>query len=274
MEDSMVQMIDPEKIRLVPGQSVQGIFASRPEGARDVGLFIRGLPGVEFQDRDLGIEQRAGLVRFDDVLLVVTMIKITRTNEEIFDVWWNYHAPEGLAQFKRMSEQEILTVHFYNEKGKRFSIDTENGFRKFFSDLQTLIARTKPWTEVEFDRAVRSFCAQSYPKENLWEMIELGSSLKDSIQAQPPGLDTYPGIIPAELHPFYEYTPEKGHCIRVIPSILEGEATSGNPEEYLHAAPVKTVLRCGIRWTRGYPVVPVPFIPGHGLAVPPDDAEF
>ncbi len=270
----MVQMVDPDKIRLVPGQSVQGIFASQPEGQREVGLFIRGLPGVEFRDEDLGIEQRCGLIRVDDVLLVVTMIKITRTNEEIFDVWWNYHAPDGSAQFKRMSEQDILTVHLYNEKGERVSVETDNGFRKFFRDLETLIGKTKPWTEVEFDRAVRGFCAQSYPKENLWEMIELGSSLKDSIQAQPPGIDTYPGIIPDELRPFYEYTPEKGHCIRVIPSILEGDATGGNPEEYLHPAPVKTVLRCGIRWTRGYPVVPVPFIPGHGMAVPPDDAEF
>lgn len=270
----MVQMVDPENIRLVPGESVQGIFVSRPEGSREVGLFIRGLSGLDFNDRDLGIEQRAGLIRFDDVLLVVTMIKLTRSNEEIFDVWWNYHSPDGSAQFKRMSEQEVLTVHFYNEKGKKFSVDTENGFRKFFRDLQTLIGRTQPWTEVEFDRAVRGFCAQSYPKENLWEMIELGSHLKDSIQAQPPGLETYSGTIPEELHRFYEYSPEKGHSIRVIPSILEGEATGGNPEEYLHAALVKTVLRCGIRWTRGYPVAPIPFIPGHGLAVPPDDSEF
>lgn len=268
----MMQILDPDTIRLVPGQSIQGLFAPHRQGPREVGLFVRGLASGEIKDGDPGIEQRAGLIRFDEVLLVVTMIRLHRSNEELFDVWWNYHSPDGMTQFQRMSEQEVLTVHFYNDKGKRFAIDTENGFRKFFSDLSELFGKTRPWTEVEFDRAVRGFCAQSYPKENLWEMIEMGASIRE--EDQPRGRESYTGTIPEELEPYYVYTEDQGHCIRVIPSILEDDATQGNPEEYLHAAPVKTVLRCGLRWTRGYPVAPVPFIPGHGLAVPPDDTEF
>jgi hypothetical protein len=269
-----MQIVDPDKIRLVPGQSVQAIYSTEPDGTGKVGLFVRALSGVEDQDWEEGIEQRAGLIRFDDVLLVVTMIKILRTDQEFFDVWWNYHAPDGSTEFQRMSEQDIVTVHFYDEDGKKFTIDTQNGFRKFFGDVQKVFGKTKPWTEVEFDRAVRGFCAQSYPKENLWEMIEMGSHLRESAEDRTPGLETYPGIIPEELKSFYVYTEDQGHCIRVIPSTLEEDATTGNPEEHLHPAPVKTVLRCGIRWTRGFPVAAVPFIPGHGLAVPPDDAEF
>ena len=269
----MMHIVDPDSIRLVPGQSIHGIFAPQREGPRKVGIFVRALAGGGLKERDLGIEQRAGLVRFDEVLLVVTMIRVQRDSDELFDVWWNYHSPDGLTLFQGMSEQEVLTVHFYNDKGKKFSIEIENDFRKFFSDLQSLFEKTRPWSEVEFDRAVRGFCAQSYPKENLWDMIDMGASIREE-ESSVHGLDTYQGTIPEELKQFYVYTEDQGHCIRVIPSILEDDATRGNPEEHLFPAPVKTVLRCGLRWTRGYPVVPVPFIPGHGLAVPPDDTEF
>jgi hypothetical protein len=86
--------------------------------------------------------------------------------------------------------------------------------------------------------------------------------------------DDYPGLIPFDLREFYIYTPDKGHCIKIIPSILEIEATREDPEQFLQPAPVKTVLRCGFRWLKGYPVAPIPFIPCHGLAIPPEDLEF
>lgn len=271
-----MQIVDPEKLRLVPGESIHAMFGSGPDNHVEIGLFVRG---VTEQDSFAGtpeIKQRAGLIRFNDVLLVVTMIKVKGFEEELFDIWWNYHAPDGIRYFDQMGTQERLTVHFYNERGKKFSVDTQNGFKKFFSDLHPVFAKTDPWTEVEFDRAVRGFCARSYPKENLWQMIEVG--VQPARAPEPPaktgGVEDYPGQIPAELGRFYTYVPDLGHCIRVIPSMLEPQAVEGNPEDFLHPAPVKTVLRCGIRWTNGFPVAPIPFIPGHGLAVPPEDTEM
>jgi len=214
------------------------------------------------------------LVRFDEVILVVTMLRVNQGSDSLFDIWWDYHAPDAESRFRQMAQQERVTVHFYSDEGKRFSIETENSFRKFFTDLLVLLPKTKPWTEVEFDRALRGFCAQAYPKENLWEMIESGTISKTAKTASDVGIDDYPGIIPPELRPFYAYLGEQGHSIRIIPSTLENEAAKGNPEDYMHPAPVKTVLRCGIRWIKGYPVAPIPFIPGHGLAVPPDDTEL
>ena len=105
-------------------------------------------------------------------------------------------------------------------------------------------------------------------------MIKLRPEAQDTDSGRIPDIEDYPDPIPDELRPFYTYLPEQGHCIRIIPSMLEEEATKGNPDKYLYPAPVKTVLRCGIRWVQGYPVAPIPFIPGHGLAVPPDDAEY
>jgi hypothetical protein len=269
-----MEFVNPDALRLVPGQSIHGIFITGPGEAGEVGLFIRSLSGVASDEKDIWLKQRAGLIRFDDVLLVLTMIRVNGAGEELFDVWWNYHSSIGPEYFKRMAEQEKLTVHFYGEDGKRFSIETENGFQKFFSDLDKIIAKISPWTEVEFDRALRGFCAESYPKENLWEMIEFRPDSEKSEDASEPGLQTYPGVIPAELAPFYVYVPGQGHCINIVPSLLEKEAAEGDPTGFLHPAPVKTVLRCGIRWVQGHPVAPIPFIPGHGLAVPPDDVEL
>ena len=271
-----MQIVDPERIRLVPGESIHGMYEPKPEEPAEIGMFVRATSDFEILGTDPEIQQRAGLIKFNDVLLVVTMIKVTGLSEEYFDVWWNYHTTEGPADFQRMAKQERLSVHFYDAGGRTFSVDMENSFQKFFSDLSPLLAKSGSWTDVEFDRALRGFCAKSYPKDNLWQMIEVGTH-----NAQPPestakkgGIENYPGEIPIDLRDFYVYLPELGHCIRVIPSLLEESAMEGVPEDFLHPAPVKTVLRCGIRWKRGFPVAPIPFIPGHGLAVPPEDTEL
>jgi hypothetical protein len=268
-----MELVDPRKIRLQPGQSIEGMFANGPGEEREVGLFLRSASGSIRQNGDLGILQRAGLIRFNDVLLVLTMLRLGTEVQELFDVWWNYHSNGGVERFHRMSEQDMLPLHFYGEGGKEFSVDTKNSFQKFFRSLPDLLDKAEPWTGVEFDRAVRGFCAQSYPKENLWEIIEVSDGLE---KPRPRGgtIDDYPGVIPDELYPFYTYEPDQGHCIKIIPSMLEDEALQADPDQYLLSAPVKTVLRCGYRWMKGFPVAPIPYLPGHGLAVPPEDTEL
>lgn len=267
-----MEVVDPRKIRLIPGQGIEAMFKSETEQKAEVGLFLRTLSDLIPPNGDLGIEERAGVVKFGDLFLVLTMIRIQEPVQELFDVWWNYHASHGAEHFRRMSQQERLAIHFYGESGREFSVDRDNSFRSFFSSLPGLMRQTRRWTDIEFDRAVRGFCAESYPKENLWEMIQTRPEI--SADEAPVTVDDYPGHIPDELRPFYTYVPGQGHLIRVIPSMLEAEAMEHEPDPYLLPAPVKTVLRCGVRWVKGYPVAPIPFIPGHGLAVPPDDAEL
>jgi hypothetical protein len=269
-----MDIVNPEKLRLVPGQSIEAVYTVEEGRSPEIGFFVRSASGLELPNGDLGIRLRAGLIRFNDVLLVLTMLKLDEPEEEFFDIWWNYHSKNGQEHFKRIAEQEKLTVHFYTATGKGFSINTENGFRKFFQPLPSLMAKSVPWNDIEFDRAVRGFCAQSYPLENLWDIIEIHNEDPGAIAEKVDGSESYEGLIPLELTQFYVYVPGQGHCIKIIPSMLEQNALAGNPEEFLHPAPVKTVLRCGVRWLRDYPVAPIPFIPGHGLAVPPDDAEF
>jgi hypothetical protein len=269
-----MDLVNPDKVRLVPGQSIEAMFAPGPGDRGEVGFFIRSASGLIRRNGDLNIEQRAGLIKFDDVLLVLTMLRVEGDDEEIFDIWWNYHAQGGMEHFRRMSEQENVTIYFYNEEAQGFSVNRENGFRRFFSSVPDIINTSRHWTDIEFDRAVRGFCAQSYPKENLWDMIGLHPEAPETEPGRIPDIEDYPEPIPEGLRPYYTYLPDQGHCIKVIPSMFEEEATKGDPDKYLYPAPVKTVLRCGIRWVQGYPVAPIPFIPGHGLAVPPDDAEY
>lgn len=269
-----MEIVDPENLRMVPGESFHGIFSSGLDGLEEVGFFVRSATSTGFDERDINVLVRAGLIKFGDVLLVLTMIRLQRYVDEIYDVWWNYHAPDGPREFERMVDQETIGVHVFSDTGKKHSIIMDNSFRKFFRYAFRFLKRTTPWPDIEFDRAVRGFCAQSYPKEELWNSMELANSFKVLIEQKQVGIDSYPGIIPDELRPYYLYEPDQGHCIRIIPSILEGDAREGNPHHFLHAAPVKTVLRCGIRWVRGLPVAPIPYIPGYGLVAPPDDSEF
>jgi len=162
-----MDIINPDKIRLVPGQSIEAMFTPSPENPGEVGFFIRSASGLIRRNGDLDIEQRAGLIKFDDVLLVLTMLKVEGDEEELFDIWWNYHALGGIEHFRRMSEQETVTIYFYNEEAQGFSVSRENTFRKFFISVPDVIEQSERWTDIEFDRAVRGFCAQSYPKDNL-----------------------------------------------------------------------------------------------------------
>jgi hypothetical protein len=269
-----MELINPELLRLVPGESIQAMFSKNPDDQGEIGFFVRSVSGINGHNRDPIVRQRGGLIKYEDVFLVLTMIEVEGESTEFFDIWWNYHAAGAEEHFRKMAQQKSLTVYFYTEAGKQFSIETSNEFRKFFSYLPGVIDQSEPWTEVEFDRALRGFCAQSYPKENLWEMIVHRSEMVQVEEAPAEGVDSYPGVIPEELKPFYDYLPTQGHSIKIIPSTFEEKAMDGDPEEFLFPAPVKTVLRCGIRWAKGYPVAPIPFIPGHGLAVPPDDTEY
>jgi hypothetical protein len=266
--------VNPDKLRLMPGQTMQAAFSKQPGGPGEVGFFIRSLSPIDRRNGDPAIQQRAGLISFNDVLLVLTMIRVEDGETELFDFWWDFYSADAQELFRRMSSQERLTIYFYGNEGTYHSVDTENHFRRFFAFLPELFEKSEPWTEVEFDRAVRGFCAQSYPRENLWDMIHTKVEDVGIGEGQPAGIDDYPGFIPDSLLPFYDYVPTQGHCIKVIPSAFEEKAMDGDPTEFLFPAPIKTVLRCGIRWVKGYPVAPIPFIPGHGLAVPPDDAEY
>ncbi len=269
-----MELVNPDILRLIPGESIEAMFAKLPEEARQVGFFVRSLSGIRPGNGEVSIRQRGGVIKIDSVFLVLTMIKVESDETEFFDIWWNYHALGLPEHFRKMAEQEDVTVHFCTEEGIEFSVEAQNNFKKFFSFLPDLIEKAEPWTEVEFERAQRGFCAQSYPKENLWDIIGDRSELIKTTEEPSTGIDSYPGVIPDDLRPFYDYLPTQGHSIKIIPSMLEEKAMDGDPEEFLFPAPVKTVLRCGIRWAKGFPVAPIPFIPGHGLAVPPDDTEF
>jgi hypothetical protein len=266
-----MEMVNPDTLRLVPGQSMEALFTPGPELPEQIGFFLRSGSGLMSSSPKVEIRQKAGLIRFDDVLLVLTMIRVNGLITEMFDIWWNYFAQHGDEHFKRIARQEMLTVHFYTAEGKDRSIRTDNRLRSFFKNLPALFAKTGRWSDIEFDRAVRGFCAQFYPKENLWDMLD--NKALPGVEAEPER-EGYPGYLPEELTKFYVYVSDKGHCVKIIPSILEQEAIVGDPREYLYPAPVKTVLRGGFRWVKGFPVAPIPLIPGYGLATPPDDVEL
>jgi hypothetical protein len=269
-----MQFVDPETVRLFPGQAIKANFWSERSRSEQVGLFLRPSSPIPASTGATEVTYRGGLINFDDVFLVLTMIRYTGSEEGVFDLWWNYHQPGGPDAFRKMASQERLFNFFYDDHGRRFVVETDNSFRKFFSNLNDIVGKTKPWTEIEFDRAVNRCCAQFYPRENLWNMVKTKSDLFDSRSKLDLDLNMYEGIIPEDLKPFYIFSTELGHCLSIIPSNLENEAETKGPAYYLTPAPVKTVLRCGIRWLRGYPVAAIPFIPGHGLAAPPEDYEF
>lgn len=261
-------------LRLYPGQAVKALYRNTSDNTQSIGFFLRPL---EPRERILSLNHvvlRGGLVQFDRVLLALTILKLNNNDDSIFDIWWNYHAPDGPVLFEKMSKQERVVAHLCDERHALSVFETTNDLKKFFASLSRILARSAPWTEVEFDRALSRFCAENKDKTYLWSMVQKSFTDPEIETDRDSSAENYPGFIPYDLREFYVYTPDMGHCIRVIPSILETEIPTTDLQQFLLAAPVKSVLRCGFRWLRGYPVAPIPFIPGHGLATPPEDIEF
>ncbi len=273
-KDHGMEIHSSEDIRLYPGQGVKALYRDIIDNFQSIGFFLRPIEDSMGVSSLEDVQQRGGLVQFNRVLLVLTILKLNNKDSDIFDIWWNYHAPDGPALFERMSKQEHIKVHLCDERGTLSLFRANNSFKTFFACLPKILSRSAPWTEVEFERAVAKFCAENHPKKSLWSMVQrsfMNPVIETDRQLNP---DDYPGFIPNDLRVFYAYTPDMGHCIKIIPSNLEAQVNTGDPQQFLLAAPVRSVLRCGFRWLRGYPVAPVPFIPGYGLATPPEDIEF
>ena len=205
---------------------------------------------------------------------LLTILKINNDDREIFDVWWNYHAPNGPSLFDKMSKQDTIIFHLCDDQGTRSSLAAPNEFKNFSNTLLRFSIEQPHGLKIEFDRAVTGFCAKNYPKLSLWNMVQSDTLKTAGEKRRDFTVNEYPGYIPPDLRDFYVYESDKGHCLRIIPSNMEAEAEFSHIDQVLEAAPVKTVLRCGFRWLKGYPVAPIPFIPGYGLAIPPDDREF
>lgn len=256
-----------------PGQCVQALYSPGPGAPEEIALFLRPLKARIQHRPHEGVQLRAGLVQYNDVSLVVTMVRVQGNPDEYFDIWWNYQSQSMRTHLDQLARQSKLNIHILDSDNSEIIVQVDNDFKRFLNKIPGILDRSPKWNDIEFDRAVRGFCADSYPRDNLWDLIELKPKALDTDTLEPHERE-YKGMIPDELKSFYEYDDVLGHCIRIIPSTFEGDLGAKDPNLLLQPAPVKTVLRCGIRWQEGYPVAPIPFIPGHGLAVPPDDAEF
>lgn len=80
---------------------------------------------------------------------------------------------------------------------------------------------------------------------------------------------SYPEPLPGELAPYYCYTRDGGHSILVV---IENEYKPGDePEGYIVAAPVKTVLKYGYEVRDGRVWSQIPYDSDDGLLVDEDE---
>lgn len=82
----------------------------------------------------------------------------------------------------------------------------------------------------------------------------------------------YPGLN-SELNKWYEYLPDAGHCIYVVPLCFQREA-SGNEKDYQVPVPVKYVLKTGYTVVNGYVFCEVQYDESLGAIVPVEFEEF
>ncbi len=238
---------DHKSINPRPGQCVQALHSPGPGAPEEIALFLRPLKAPIEQKAEDGVQLRAGLVQYNDVSLVVTMVRVQADPDEYFDIWWNYQSPSMRTHLDRLARQSKLKIHILDSNNNETIVEVDNDIKRFLNKIPEILDRSPKWNDIEFDRAVRGFCADSYPKDNLWDLIELKPKILDKDEPESHTRE-YSGIIPDELKPFYDYDEVLGHCIKIIPSTFEGDLFGNDPNLLLQPAPVKTVLRCGKRW--------------------------
>ena len=106
-------------------------------------------------------------------------------------------------------------------------------------------------------------------------MIKFRPDVPESDPDRIRDIEDYPEPIPDGLRPFYTYLPEKGHCIRIIPSILEEQAAKQGPGQI--SIPCSGQNRAALRDQMGAGIsggADLFHSRLHGLRLPPDDTEY
>ncbi len=75
-----MEIFDSDDIRLFPGQGVKALCRSSNGNSQEVGFFLRPIEDSTGKPDPVDVRQRAGLVKFNDVLLVLTILKINNSD--------------------------------------------------------------------------------------------------------------------------------------------------------------------------------------------------
>ena len=71
-----MEIHDPEDIRLFPGQCVKALRPTMKGRSQEIGFFVRPLDDSTDIPYLIDVQQRGGIVKFNNVLLVLTMLKM------------------------------------------------------------------------------------------------------------------------------------------------------------------------------------------------------
>lgn len=99
-----------------------------------------------------------------------------------------------------------------------------------------------------------------------------GQSVSVTSLASKERVNRYPGLN-SELYKWYEYLPDAGHCINVVPLCFQRVAT-GNEKDYQVPVPVKYVLKTGYTVVNGYVFCEVQYDESLGAIIPEEFEEF
>jgi hypothetical protein len=170
--DSNSNLIDVESMMATasPGAMIFGRVIADPATGWQTGLFIR-------EDRDhidrLGknpvVELRAGLMVEGRLGLVAVMARVN--GRDLYESWWNYHAPGNRACFADLAGATTLPILFYTRRRERVIGVACLPLAAFFQTATKRLEAMRPWAMADFDRA-RERVYQRYPDpETLWAAL-------------------------------------------------------------------------------------------------------
>jgi hypothetical protein len=107
------------------------------------------------------IEVRIGMIKIDDIFVLISMLLINRDFDMLYEMFFNYHQTEngeisdkGHDYLSILSKQNEIPILFYNEDNKRIrNLIIKNNIKEEVFEMLWRLTNTKPWTMKEFDIA-------------------------------------------------------------------------------------------------------------------------
>lgn len=142
-----MQLRVPDSVRsLAPGRLV-----AIPVDT-DVVLYLREQDwGMKKYPRQCPVELRLGTWEIDDVLAVVLLLRLARTDLTTFECWINAGDPNGVRTLQCLAGQAQLDIHVVADKEVR-SLRASNHMRVDASIIINNIRGRNAWSPEDFQR--------------------------------------------------------------------------------------------------------------------------
>jgi len=163
--EHMIKQANPSIAALWP-------FKTTKQGHWEMGFFIReDLEHLKLIPKIPRIHIRTGLLVYNHIPVMSIMVLIEENFDMLYEMFFNYHQPNGDRYLDDLISQGRILLHFYTATERIRTITVKNEIEDGLKEIKLKINQYPEWTMAEFDRAKERIYKDFSSPGALWEAL-------------------------------------------------------------------------------------------------------